>query len=250
MIRTDQVFRGVLVSTLQCQDCKHSSHRDEFFFDLSLPVSDRPVPPAYRRKSDAEVMETEKPSKYQLKKEKRAAHKARKQHHHKNINNSSGPTIVEEQAAENKSESEESDADIEDNIEECRSPGGCEEPKGIESGYNSEKVSDASPELNASEIDSGVTSPLTVNVSSPMCAEADSPSSGSSETNIEMSSPQISLVSGNVLFGPEHYERPISRLSFNNKSTPMDGKLKYNFFFFFLLYLNEGGPKNIILGEF
>lgn len=48
MIRTDQVFRGVLVSTLQCQDCKHSSHRDEFFLDLSLPVTDRPIPPAYR----------------------------------------------------------------------------------------------------------------------------------------------------------------------------------------------------------
>lgn len=48
MVRTDQVFRGVLVSTLQCQDCKHSSHRDEFFLDLSLPVTDRPIPPAYR----------------------------------------------------------------------------------------------------------------------------------------------------------------------------------------------------------
>lgn len=80
-------------------------------------------------------METEsKPSKYQLKKEKRAAHKARKQHHHHKPN-TSGNTIVEEQSTENKSESEESDADIEDNIEDCRSPGGCEDTgKGLESG--------------------------------------------------------------------------------------------------------------------
>lgn len=232
MVRTDQVFRGVLVSTLQCQDCKHSSHRDEFFLDLSLPVTDRPIPPAYRRKSDAEVMETEsKPSKFQMKKEKRLAHKQRKQHHKANA---SGSTIVEEQPIENKSESEESDADIEDNIEDCRSPGGCEDTgKGIESGYNSEKVSDASPELNASEIDSGVTSPLTVNVPSPMCAEADSPSSGSSETNIEMSSPQLPALVKPDYQNPEDYERPISRLSFTDKSTPMDGK---HIFFFFIQF--------------
>lgn len=31
---TEQVFRGVLVSTLQCQICDHTSHRDEFFLDL------------------------------------------------------------------------------------------------------------------------------------------------------------------------------------------------------------------------
>lgn len=31
---TEQVFRGVLVSTLQCQICGHASHRDEFFLDL------------------------------------------------------------------------------------------------------------------------------------------------------------------------------------------------------------------------
>lgn len=31
---TEQVFRGVLVSTLQCQVCGHTSHRDENFLDL------------------------------------------------------------------------------------------------------------------------------------------------------------------------------------------------------------------------
>lgn len=79
-------------------------------------------------------------------------------------------------------------------------------------------------------MDSGVTSPLTVNVPSPMCAEADSPSSGSSEANIEMPSLQVStLVKTTDFNNPEDYERPISRLSFTDKSTPMDGKL-FNFF--------------------
>lgn len=215
MVKTDQVFRGILVSTLQCQDCKHSSHRDEFFLDLSLPVSgEKQMPPSLRRKSDVELMETEqKPSKYQQKKEKRAARKARKQQQKANASNS---TITEEQTADNKSESEESDADVEDNLEDCKSPGGSEEPtKGMESGYNSEKVSDASPELNVFDMDSGVTSPLSVAVSSPLCADPDSPNSGSSEANIELPSPQLPSVS------PEDYERPISRLSFADKPTPM-----------------------------
>lgn len=34
LLPTEQVFRGVLVSTLQCQVCEHTSHRDEFFLDL------------------------------------------------------------------------------------------------------------------------------------------------------------------------------------------------------------------------
>ena len=38
MLRPEQVFRGFLVSTLECQDCLHSSQRVESFLDLSLPV--------------------------------------------------------------------------------------------------------------------------------------------------------------------------------------------------------------------
>lgn len=34
LLPTEQVFKGILVSTLQCQDCEHTSHRDENFLDL------------------------------------------------------------------------------------------------------------------------------------------------------------------------------------------------------------------------
>jgi ubiquitin carboxyl-terminal hydrolase 16/45 len=38
MLHPEQVFRGFLVSTLECQDCLHTSQRVESFLDLSLPV--------------------------------------------------------------------------------------------------------------------------------------------------------------------------------------------------------------------
>jgi hypothetical protein len=38
MLHPEQVFRGSLVSTLECQDCLHTSQRVESFLDLSLPV--------------------------------------------------------------------------------------------------------------------------------------------------------------------------------------------------------------------
>jgi ubiquitin carboxyl-terminal hydrolase 16/45 len=38
MLHPEQVFRGFLVSTLECQDCLNSSQRVESFLDLSLPV--------------------------------------------------------------------------------------------------------------------------------------------------------------------------------------------------------------------
>jgi len=46
LLGPEAVFRGVLVSTLQCLDCHHSSQRTEPFLDLSLPVTaDKPQPP-------------------------------------------------------------------------------------------------------------------------------------------------------------------------------------------------------------
>lgn len=36
LLVTEQVFRGALVSTLQCQVCDHISHREEKFLDLRL----------------------------------------------------------------------------------------------------------------------------------------------------------------------------------------------------------------------
>lgn len=45
------MFRGFLVSTLECQECLHQSDRAEYFLDLSLPVAaSRPQPPAVVRR--------------------------------------------------------------------------------------------------------------------------------------------------------------------------------------------------------
>lgn len=47
MLGADVIFRGVLVSTLECLDCHHSSQSTEPFLDLSLPLTvDKPQPPA------------------------------------------------------------------------------------------------------------------------------------------------------------------------------------------------------------
>lgn len=49
LLGPERVFRGVLVSTLECLECKHSSHRTEPFLDLSLPVmADKPQPPVLK----------------------------------------------------------------------------------------------------------------------------------------------------------------------------------------------------------
>lgn len=109
LLPTEQVFRGVLLSTLQCQECEHTSHREEFFLDLSLPISEKQIPPALRRK--AEEIEDNKPSQYQSKKEKRAEKKKKKQAA-RNVNLQNSTTTTEQ----NHSESE-SDADVEDNVE-------------------------------------------------------------------------------------------------------------------------------------
>jgi hypothetical protein len=37
-LHPEQVFQGFLVSTLECQDCLHTSQRVESFLDLSLPI--------------------------------------------------------------------------------------------------------------------------------------------------------------------------------------------------------------------
>lgn len=46
LLGPERVFRGELVSTIQCLDCHHSSPRVEPFLDLSLPVLlDKSIPP-------------------------------------------------------------------------------------------------------------------------------------------------------------------------------------------------------------
>ena len=49
LLGPEPVFRGVLVSTLECLECHHSSQRTEPFLDLSLPVMvDKPQPPVFK----------------------------------------------------------------------------------------------------------------------------------------------------------------------------------------------------------
>ncbi|KAL3274687.1 hypothetical protein HHI36_016065 [Cryptolaemus montrouzieri] len=223
LLPTEQVFRGVLVSTLQCQECGHTSHRDEYFLDLSLPVAEKQVPPILRRKAD-EI--EDKPSKHQIKKEKRAERKRnKKQKSHRNLMNSSDTALILGETSMEKSDSE-SDADIEDNVEDTtlvNTPTVDGVPiKGTESGYNSDKVYNSSPDSNnrgnSPDIhvdDSGVPSPSVgmLNVS-PSSLE-NSPSS--SETNYaDTGSPICGRNSPVEEDMHDDMERPESRLSFRN----------------------------------
>jgi hypothetical protein len=123
LLRPDQLFQGRLISTLQCQDCLRQSHTPECFLDLSLPIaSDRPQPPLVHRsirreskESDAEPKEKDTPSKHQLKKERRLAHKNRKKRGSRQ--NSEEPSEINESqgTGNNSEESKQSDADVEDN---------------------------------------------------------------------------------------------------------------------------------------
>ncbi|XP_032663084.1 ubiquitin carboxyl-terminal hydrolase 45 isoform X2 [Odontomachus brunneus] len=152
LLGPEVVFRGVLVSTLECLDCHHSSQRTEPFLDLSLPVTpDKPQPPILKRKNSGfedtfDAMNTQHrdwqtsdTSWKQLKKEKKAARKNRKNKRHENHNNSSilmEPNNPVEENNDSVLKSEESDADVEDNIEVDNF-----HPEIGESGYSSEKAS-------------------------------------------------------------------------------------------------------------
>lgn len=39
LLRPDQVFKGQLLSVVQCQTCGHKSEVTESFLDLSLPIT-------------------------------------------------------------------------------------------------------------------------------------------------------------------------------------------------------------------
>lgn len=147
LLGPERVFRGVLVSTLECLECRHSSHRTEPFLDLSLPVmADKPQPPVLKRKNSGledtfDLMGNSTsgaPSKHQLKKERKAAKKNRKnrRQHAANGDSLSNQNSITEENQENNSESE-SDADVEDNIESEA----LSRPEVGESGYSSEKPS-------------------------------------------------------------------------------------------------------------
>ncbi|CAK9813561.1 Ubiquitin carboxyl-terminal hydrolase 45 [Anthophora plagiata] len=124
LLGTELVFRGVLVSTLKCLDCHHSSQSTEPFLDLSLPVmADKPQPPALKKNNGFEdifdVMGNNMsytPSKYQLKKEKKAARKNRKNKKQEILNHGHSLVFSKNDVGD-VLESEESDADVEDNVE-------------------------------------------------------------------------------------------------------------------------------------
>ncbi|KAG7189058.1 hypothetical protein KM043_008640 [Ampulex compressa] len=147
LLGPEPVFRGVLVSTLECLDCSHLSQRTEPFLDLSLPVmADKPQPPVLRRKNSGleDTFDTmgnnisHAPSKYQTKKERQAARRNRKNRRLEldnicdTIENQNN--IMEENNG-NMLEREESDADVEDNVEVEGTL-----PKAGETEYNSEKA--------------------------------------------------------------------------------------------------------------
>ncbi|CAH2043184.1 unnamed protein product, partial [Iphiclides podalirius] len=130
MLRPEQVFRGFLVSTLECQECFQQSDRAEYFLDLSLPVAaSRPQPPALVRRKTPNGNATGK---------------------EKSASEAGGAK------EEGKSSSEQSDADVEDNLEDAPRHADTHTASvgtqaiahtaanfaayHMESGYNSEKV--------------------------------------------------------------------------------------------------------------
>ncbi|KAG5681531.1 hypothetical protein PVAND_010955 [Polypedilum vanderplanki] len=86
----EPVFRGYLVSTLTCQECNHISPRQEYFLDISLPVTnDKPQPPTRRKNSPEPTAISQQqppigPTKSQIKREKRAERKAKRNSKHQN----------------------------------------------------------------------------------------------------------------------------------------------------------------------
>ncbi|XP_018327988.1 ubiquitin carboxyl-terminal hydrolase 16, partial [Agrilus planipennis] len=237
LLPTEQVFRGVLVSTLQCKECDHMSHRNEFFLDLSLPIAEKQLPPVLRRK--AEEIDDNKQSKHQIKKERKLARKNKKQKGSRSsfstVSNHNVTMTEENKSDDNNSESE-SDADIEDNADEnsfkkmaTETQSNEDIPKGTESGYNSDKIDNGSPDSNVRSTspemrvdDSGVPSPAVGMLSvSPIPPTSPENSPASSETNIDMGSPLMGHNSPNDEIN-EDFERPQSRLAFvNNKNTDL-----------------------------
>lgn len=138
ILRPDQVFRGFLVSTLQCQDCFHTSSRHEFFLDLSLPISTEKKPPFPRnpRKTSPEPL-----SKHQVKKNKEKEKKSRRANKNKKGKDIDLETGIERSVdaipegnlinlngSQSPSSAEQSDADVEDNLID-------DGPNGTHTGY-------------------------------------------------------------------------------------------------------------------
>lgn len=141
ILGVEGIFKGQLVSIVECQDCLHHSTRFESFLDLSLPVmEDKPWPPM-RKKEQTEISAANSgPSKHQLKKQKKAARRNSRAQKSKRSEKMDGcNTILEEPVKDSDGpESEESDADVEDNVEQDSAAAG-KDKEVVESGYSSEK---------------------------------------------------------------------------------------------------------------
>lgn len=146
LLGTEPVFKGILVSTLECLECHHSTRRTESFLDLSLPVMvDKPQPPSHRRKSSGfedafDLMNSNNSSKNAHKSSRRRMKKfsaKSKNSKQKNYSASGSESDAEDNA--------ETDADTDQN---------SKSQEINESGYSSEKpsqlTSPASPDNDSS----------------------------------------------------------------------------------------------------
>ncbi|KAK6628328.1 hypothetical protein RUM43_002140 [Polyplax serrata] len=224
LLRPEQVFRGFLVSTLECQECHHKSDHVESFLDLSLPVmADKPV--HVRLKSTYDEggdLNSSAPSKHQLKKQRKAAAKSRKAHRHRGQPfSAAGDGASREQNGNNSSESdndEQSDADVEDNVE----PEVVKNQDVIESGYSSEKQinGDSTCGSPASETnihinrDSAIASPIT---------NGNTVVSNPADEILDLNIPENSLSKDNILISS-----PGSQLSMACQPSPLTSSSETN----------------------
>lgn len=136
----EPVFRGYMVSTLTCQECNNISPRQEYFLDISLPVTvDKPQPPTRRKTSPEPTTSSAStlplgPSKSQVKREKKAERKAKRNSKNQNRrllqSNAFGQQVEmkpnelslkskdkdDDNASTTSSQLSDSDADVEDNL--------------------------------------------------------------------------------------------------------------------------------------
>ncbi|XP_043278379.1 ubiquitin carboxyl-terminal hydrolase 16 isoform X2 [Venturia canescens] len=147
LLGSEPVFRGVLVSTLKCLECFHSSQRTEAFLDLSLPVmSEKPQSPVVKKHkgfdesfdSMGNTISSVSPMKDQFRKEEKRPELTKKQmklrmkdrgNNHWGYKSNANKISEEKQSSTLESEG---DADVEDNVSALEV---------IESGYSSEKAS-------------------------------------------------------------------------------------------------------------
>lgn len=127
ILHPEPVFRGYLVSTLTCQECNHISPRQEYFLDISLPVTaDKPQPPTRRKASpEPSFVPQNQPTKSQTKRERKAERKAKRIANKQSRKNASlkhqssqddPPSQSKEDLSSNSSPMSDSDADVEDNL--------------------------------------------------------------------------------------------------------------------------------------